>query len=481
MPFTMYDSMFQLLNLTPLTFSLASAKRNYKSILSAVHPDKCNSVHAVRVSSFVTHAYVTLTDPVKRLYYMRHGAPSPLESYNNVEASEVVGHMNRLVSAKERERDERRQQIIREASRAKREEEDIAPFNAIGNLNARISNHNSPVNESRFEDFLNQCRKSAAASFDPDTKEVSTDRSSVPEDSSDHDIVDQSQCAPSREDSVNKTSLSPRPDEDMPTVFSIARNARHGASSPHVSPEVISIDSGDESEETVDYTRWFGFDSPVARSHEYSPSRGSPDRTCSEEDGDEYRDVNSRGRQRNLSHLKDAATSPLRSKSKTTFKDAGTSPFKPGDKVTFYTLPDLASPRVRRNLSFDDSSPPSSHRGRSSPSPSVSGGSNWGNNRSFNDFTSDYSNTTRATNNPDYNSIHKEYIAAILGLRTRQDGVRFKVKWGPGGYETTERAEVVLRERRGLRIWLDLLHVREPRRYNAIMRFHPEFQAVFKP
>lgn len=75
-------------------------------------------------------------------------------------------------------------------------------------------------------------------------------------------------------------------------------------------------------------------------------------------------------------------------------------------------------------------------------------------------------------------SLGRRYISEVLSMRTRSEGgsrTIFKVKWGPSGDETTEPASVVLKEHDGLSRWLEKLRYREPRRFKAVMRHHPEF------
>lgn len=64
-------------------------------------------------------------------------------------------------------------------------------------------------------------------------------------------------------------------------------------------------------------------------------------------------------------------------------------------------------------------------------------------------------------------------------MRTRTDGTKFKVRWGPGRQVLIEPKEVVVKEKLALRNWLDEMNIENPRRYNAIMKFHPEYLSVF--
>lgn len=75
-------------------------------------------------------------------------------------------------------------------------------------------------------------------------------------------------------------------------------------------------------------------------------------------------------------------------------------------------------------------------------------------------------------------SLGRRYISEVLSMRTRSEGgsrTIFKVKWGPSGDETTEPASVVIKEHDGLSRWLEKLRYREPRRFKAVIRHHPEF------
>lgn len=132
----------------------------------------------------------------------------------------------------------------------------------------------------------------------------------------------------------------------------------------------------------------------------------------------------------------DTDSPPSAGKTKKTYVDASTSPI--------YFRNESSSPRrgndlPKRNLNNDGWNPNNSSRRRSSL---------------------------------------KEYIMDIKNLRSRAEGVRFTVIWGPGGHETTEPADIVLEEKRGLMRWLDKLAVEAPRKYNAILKFHPEFKTV---
>lgn len=164
----------------------------------------------------------------------------------------------------------------------------------------------------------------------------------------------------------------------------------------------------------------------------------------------------------------DAATSPMTSR----YVDRGTSPFKPGDPFVYLIIPfadassRTESSRSGKRLRFEDPSSPVPTPGMSSKfrredcDLDFSGGSSHGNGPLLRDSGQDL------------------FISSILSMRTRSGEVTFRVKWSPGGYECTEKAETVLSEKTGLKNWLSCLRFKEPRRFHSILRFHPEFRSV---
>lgn len=91
--------------------------------------------------------------------------------------------------------------------------------------------------------------------------------------------------------------------------------------------------------------------------------------------------------------------------------------------------------------------------------------------------------TTRTENNPEQSkrrSSHKQQIVKIISVRTRDGRMRFKVRWSPGGQETTEDLAIVLEERQGLSKWLDEMEINQPRKFNAILKFHPEIKRLWE-
>lgn len=85
-----------------------------------------------------------------------------------------------------------------------------------------------------------------------------------------------------------------------------------------------------------------------------------------------------------------------------------------------------------------------------------------------------------ALNEPRVSNQFKQFIVKITNMRTRDGVTSFKVKWGPGGHEVREPAAVVIRERVGLKNWLEELMVERPRKYSYIMLHHPEFAQVLE-
>lgn len=416
--------MFQLLLLTPLSFSVAAARRNFRDIMLAVHPDRCNSDSAPKVSKFVTHAFTTLTNPTKRYYYTQHGTPSVNEGYNNDEATEVVEQLHVLLSEYRRKQEESCPQQSQNQSDEIHEEVPISiEENSPSLQNGTLS---EPIPDTPFEVFLRECRRAASVGVDQ-TEEVN----------------------------------GPLP-------------------GPSGEPDIVEISSDEESRIQVDPSE-LSFESEV----------NSVVNSTLHEDNDEpppYADCAQAGTSANsvpcpsTVFVVDVSTSPIKFEESRTFVDVGTSPFQPGDKVTFYEVPIASTSSSRRNLNSSwCNSPDSSEDRRNSFVPPGSStpreGSNANNNTSY---SSDYTHPSSRANASGFSSSHKKYIIAILSMRTRPEGVRFKVCWGPGRHETIESAETVIQERRGLRSWLELLNVQEPRRYNAILRFHPEFRSVLE-
>lgn len=434
----MFDSIFRFLQLTPLTFSLSAARRNYRDILSVVHPDKCASERASLVTKYVTHAYVTLCDPVKRTYFIHHGRPSNYESYDEGEASQVLSDLSYLLRVRDFEKEEEKRKVIREETRSDRESNQERPSNSSGSNSPQQSDEQSPSYD-RFDAFIKECRLAANERPSPPTEGSAT------EISKDDDFTQRA----SSTKTVSQDQLEP--------VLDKAEVSPNTGSEPELI--VVESDLSDaETEESL---------GDIFRRQQRSPSVSILDEETS--DSLPSGSVNGNGC--------DASTSPIKYVEEKTFVDVATSPFKPGDKVTFFILPGVST--SKKNLSFgdksftpaDDSIPFKSNSQRTStPRGATSDKSTPQQHNS--------SHQSKASGKARRRSTHKKYIKNILGLRTRCDGVRFKVVWGPGGHETIEHADVVIQEKRGLRNWLDLLSVEEPKRYNAILKFHPEFSSV---
>lgn len=120
--------------------------------MSIVHPDKSNSVYAAPIAKLVTHAHKTLTDPIKRAYYLCHGRPSREETYDNQEASDMVARMSYIISAYERNQEEQNKQRLQQSQEMTQELEVMkkspadklsASSNLLPNLGApNLSNPN---------------------------------------------------------------------------------------------------------------------------------------------------------------------------------------------------------------------------------------------------------------------------------------------------------------------------------------------------
>lgn len=407
--------MFHLLNLTPLSFSTATAQRNYRRILSVIHPDKNKAENAEKITKAVTHAYDTLSHSSRRAYYMQHGSPSPIENYDNDEADQLAEEMNGLLADYERSKHKHPTD----------QAEQVSPGVNVPELV-----------ESRFEVFLRQCREAAASEDQSTTPSEPTIETGTP----DYPIDE-------HHDSAVASSPEPRPEDreviDINTDSSespIYKGSRNSQVLEDESPPTF-FNYASEDEETSQLCN----DKCKPQTPIPNPKHPSPN------------------------------ASPVRVPRKT-FVDVGTSPFKPGDPVTFFIVQQESSgnhtPLSSKNLNFNNINLNGSQQAGSSQK------------------------TTHARSQPeDYNSYYPPrgghtstpgakcssfYIMEIFSMRTRPEGVKFKVKWGPTGHECIERAETVIEEKLGLRRWLFRMRYEEPRRFRTIMRFHPEFQAVLE-
>lgn len=484
----MYDSMFKLLDLTPLTFSVSSAKRNYKRIMSVIHPDKNDSEHSAEVSKAVNHAYVTLLDNYKRMYYMQCGTPSVHESYDEPKAAETVKLLRGL---------------LQESSRQKEERSQVSPDQQ--DLDATKENRNnrsdSPGVETRFEAFIKECR-SAAARTGSHGSSLSGQHSSSPPTSGSNPSVSKKHQKPVHADTQDRSARDSKQTPEFAT--------KRSSSPSTTKPEVIELDSEDDADVdsqsnfSVNWERVFlngrfssassfsgssDKEDPVSSSPRAGDNSG-PDlpRTSTPEPFN-----NTSGAARPVSPSTssgksrvrvDSSTSPL----KGTHVDVGTSPFQPSEKLSFlYVMSSPAvevysmtapatrespSAGVRRNLSssFGSSKRPSGFSRSENSSPNRGGSQS---RFSPNDYLPGYTSGAASVD-----PAQRLYIMDILSMRSRAGEVTFKVKWGPLGYECIEKVETVVQERKGLQNWLYKLRFQEPRRFKAILRFHPEFLVV---
>lgn len=195
--------------------------------------------------------------------------------------------------------------------------------------------------------------------------------------------------------------------------------------------------------------------------------------------------------------FKDASTSPIKFENEKTTRSAATSPVKFEDEKA---TADASTSPVKFENNESTSSPLTESSSTSKNTPSSSAKQNLNFDTSATDPATNNSpghnsktsappnpNTSTSSNAHDSNrrtSIHKQYIMQVHGYRMRYlpDGTgvcRFSVRWGPGGHDLIEPADIVFKEKTGLRNWLDWLQVNKPKKYDAIVRYHPEFLQVY--
>lgn len=416
--------MFKLLNLTPLSYSTATAQKNYRRIMSVIHPDKNNAPNAEEISKAVTHAYDNLSSCSKRTHYMRYGTPSSAENYDDSEAIRLAEEMNILLAEHE------------SAKHTRPKADDSNEYASCG--------VNVPdLVESRFETFLRQCREAASANR-----------------------PDETQASYTTELQQDEIPLKEPGESKIATQQGDNAASNHSAHPNIPSPkaqEVIDIDSdsSDSDEEHI----CKGSRNSYVLGDETPPSFFSS--MFPEEPSDNpHSPTQNHATPPSSPSKRTPPASPAHASCRT-FKDVGTSPFKPGDPVTFFVLPSGSSPTrpplftKNLNADMDDNSPDRSY---SSGCPSQG-------------TSSAHSTKNNRTSTPGA-QLPRIYISEILGMRTRPDGVKFKVRWGPSGRACNEKAETVLEEGIGLRRWLFRMRYEEPRRFRAILRFHPNFKTV---
>lgn len=441
----MFTAMYLLLNLTPLTYSLSSAKKNYLEIMSAIHPDKCSSPMAVKLTQAVVQAYRVLTNHEKRLYYNLYGNPEPNVEYDNSQATEYSFMVNQLLGEyrqKIEKKEQERQRVLREKQRLKSKFEDGSIskeeyYTALNNLTpCQEPESNATPYQSSFDSFLNKCQEAANKRGSNSTN------------------ANQSEAATNNASSENPQSEK-QFNEQEPTANSASASSDRQQQEEDPNIEVIDL-SSDDDEDTVIGQESDEDNIQIEQSPKFKDMATSPIK---------------------FGEFKDAASSPI-----LTTCDASTSPLKTSQ--TYNAEPE--SPAAKRNLNFGGQT--------STPKASTTNTTNEPENDPS--TTKDEASATEEVNNESSfgenarpstsaTSVHKQFISKVYSYRMRKnaDGTsccRFKVRWGPGGYDVVESAEVLIKEKVGLRNWLDLLQVNQQKRYNSIISFHPEFLNVYK-
>lgn len=189
----MFEEMFRLLKLSSVTYSNSAATRNFKEIISIVHPDKNSSPEAAIVASAVIYAYEVLKDTKKREYYKVYGQPDIIEPYDNTEASKNVVLMNRLLTLHSVQQEQEKQRLARERSRQEREDETI-----------ESETTEAPKNKTKdpFESFLEQCRQAAQSTSNQECKASCSPDSGIDQ-----------QATPESENQCQNDDKTPQPDQ----------------------------------------------------------------------------------------------------------------------------------------------------------------------------------------------------------------------------------------------------------------------------
>lgn len=473
----MYDSMFKLLNLAPLTFSTSAAERNYHYILNIIHPDHNDKESANTITQAVTHAYKTLSDYPRRLYYMDHGTPSSHEPYDNEEAAELARQMNILIAEHEHKKSQAAvvSKEVEPLSQVKLLSQ-VKPLSQEAKSLFQVNNPHADI----FDLFMETCKKAASA-MGPEIQPTANESTSNPVLDHERDS-DPSPDSGIHEDlSVKGINVEPPGDKVVPCSLS------EPSPSPSIGPEVIELDSDSDSE-VFDPEKIYAGINPFCRYHgdrdEYfSDVESLISVTKDDTSTVHYNAESCPPSPSDVDHV-DASVS-IDSK---IYVDVGTSPFKPGDHFVFYSLSSSASASsssincnttsAKRNLSFTEEGT-TTQLGHAKPGASST--------------PRDPPKSSGASCDPDYLSgslpnddsivgdpAGKLFIISIISMLKRSDGVRFRVIWGPRGYECMEKKETVIKERQGLRNWLYRLRFEESRRFNAILKFHPEFRAVLE-
>lgn len=452
----MYDTMFKLLDLTALNFSVPVATRNYKRIMSIVHPDKNDSEYAPGVSQAVNHAYHTLLDSSKRVHYMYHGVPAVNESFDESEAREMLARMRILLAGGS---SPVRSDLVKEFPQA----------------TSIPSNDSQQLSGSRFEEFIKECQQAAASGSAAGSDEpVPSAHNSHHEPSSSHSF---SKSSPGEPEVVDLTESDDETDEASKMSSADLRGSVPEADSAGAGSSDSSRPNSAESDAKISNQ-----DSGHVSSGEPSSKRSESVKIYVDSSTSPVPKSFVDSSTSPLAKIfVDASTSPI----KATYVNAATSPLHStrkssslagaaaGSNPTAPTGELNGAPGARRNLIFNNVGPRSaqSFPGSSdtpcqappaaASAPSGSGSSN-------------------STGPPLSAQRPTEYIMSISAMRVRSKlgGAEFRVMWGPSGYVCTEKEEVVLKERTGLRSWLRRLRFEANRRYKSILRFHPRFKSV---
>lgn len=502
----MYSSMYLLLNLTPLKYSLSAARKNYFEIISAIHPDKCSLTVAEELTQAVVQAYNTLTDPNSRSYYNYCGTPGPNIEYDNKKAELQASVINDILKEHREKLNEKaaeKQRLVREKQRLRRlfEENKITrqeyydelhklqkPEGEMQQGTPNLDETNEPKKSTTekpketpapggFETFLKRCQEAAMNNPAPApeakaSKTPDAEASKTPESAN-------VQSTSGAQPTANNVEIIDLTTDDETEVASVAGEE----------------DNGNNKEDSSDTDSFESFKRRFLNSDDPSSSSKTPsqDKNSTTEQGEAVDHEESTTRQSSPEPTRpkyvDAATSPIKFYTKDAclspmFKtltcDMATSPLKAQSPNFKTPSPGANTPSAsKRNLNFT-SSPTGNENSSSNEKEVTEEQENKDESCSFQEHeTSSTANESRRT------SVHKQFIQKIHGYRMRKtaDGTslcRFKVRWGPGGYDVVEPADVVIQEKVALKDWLDLLQVNQQKKYNSIIAYHPEFLEVYK-
>lgn len=484
--------MFMLLKLKILSFSVSAAKRNYREIISILDPNKNQSSEVKDIIKAVIQAFNTLMDVDKREYYKKFGNISATEPYDNADAARKVLILNRLMTNFRREAfeiEEEKRRLIREKSRNKRNGEREMETNT----EIKTTMCTTGTMEKSFEMFLKQC-KDAANINDGEIKDVKTNYNTFKQNQALQ--LYQQKTPTTNDNSYDKTDETLQNSQKSNGTLDIRNrseilDARRTETETY--QEILTHDSGLDTDLSQEQSRKANQNSSKLSNEEVcSQSRNrnvnSLLKGCiSDITGPELHDnTESESDSRNIDkedfvdvHIHDATGNLAKS-----YKDMGTSPIKWTQTREMGTSP-IRYIEISGGGSIYDS---------------VKVGKSQAERTQFNNHDRDgqineesephrhetFESSIRDGNigrdKPDFHNFNmdRQYIMEISNMRTRDGITSFKVKWGPSGQEKRENADEVIREKAGLRNWLERLNIEEPKRYGAILKFHPEFGAVFQ-